>query len=263
MAQSDNYRLKLQGTLDAIATARAKWEEGTLKASNSELYAILERCYTLYGDLKDDTAKRRALNALLVDLNMKPKTSTGLALKVIRYVFGKEGSREQAYARVITLVYELKPADQGFVSYIEERGGIEEIRRDNKVKSTTTMTPSDYRKLAIEALRVASVPVASFRLPTFIQPNKEYDEDYVVGLIRCNTDGTGDLVFGNSDAKVIDVVLTASGRDLDRKAQDSLKEIEHGDLAKRRAADVAAFAPRLFAEVPGHMHVNGEAIPAE
>jgi hypothetical protein len=263
MAENQAYRMNLKTTLDSIANERRHWEEGTLKAANGELYAILERCYKIYADLKDDTAKRRILNALLVDLGMKPKTSTGLALKVIRYVFGKEGSREQAYARVITIIYELKPADQGFVSYIEERGGIEEIRRENRIKSTTAMTPDDYRKLAIEALRVASVPVASFKLPSFIQPNKDYDEDYVVGLIRCNTDGTGDLVFGNSDARVIDVVLAASGRDLDQKAQDSIKELEHGDIAKRRAADVAAFAPRLFSQVKGSTVVERAAIPAE
>jgi hypothetical protein len=105
--------------------------------------------------------------------------------------------------------------------------------------------------------------VTSFKLPTYIQPNSEYDEDYVVGLIRCNPDGTGDLMFGNNDAKVIDTVLTASGKDLDAKAQDALKGMEEGDIARRRAADVKAFAPKLFANLKISHGLNGATMPAE
>ena len=105
--------------------------------------------------------------------------------------------------------------------------------------------------------------MTSFKLPTYIQPNNEYDEDYVVGLIRCNSDGTGDLMFGNNDAKVIDTVLTASGKDLDAKAQDALKGMEEGDIARRRAADVKAFAPKLFAPSTAPLSLSGINVPAE
>jgi hypothetical protein len=111
---------------------------------------------------------------------------------------------------------------------------------------------------------MARIPVASFDLPEFIQPNSEYDEDYVVGLIRCNPDGTGDLLFGNNEAKVIDTVLVASGKYLDQKAQDDQKGLEAADVAKRRAEDVKSFAPKLFASVSAHMPINGEhRVPAE
>lgn len=263
MSTTANYKLNLQTNLDTIAQARQLWEDGTLRAANAELYAILERCFALYSELRDDTAKRRALNALLTDLAMKPKSNTSLGLKVIRYVFGKEGARELAYSKVLTVVYDLKQADQSFTSYIEERGGIEEIRRESAVKTSTKMTSADYKQLAVVALQTAAVSVTSFKLPTYIQPNSEYDEDYVVGLIRCNPDGTGDLMFGNNDAKVIDTVLTASGKDLDTKAQDAIKGMEVGDIAARRAADVKAFAPKLFANLTISPGLNGAAMPAE
>lgn len=263
MSTTANYKLNLQTNLDTIAQARQLWEEGTLRAANTELYAILERCFALYSELRDDTAKRRALNALLTDLAMKPKSNTSLGLKVIRYVFGKEGVRELAYSKVLSVVYDLKGADQSFTSYIEERGGIEEIRRESAIKTSTKMTSADYKQLAVEALQTAAVSVTSFKLPTYIQPNSEYDEDYVVGLIRCNSDGTGDLMFGNNDAKVIDTVLTASGKDLDAKAQDALKGMDEGDIARRRAADVKAFAPKLFAATANTAPLNGVAVPGE
>lgn len=257
------YKTQLEKTLDQIAASRAVWEEGTLKASNDELYAILERCFAVFAEMKEDTAKRRSLNSLLTDRSMKPRTSTSLGLKVIRYVFGKEGNREQAYAKVMGIAYDLKPADQSLTSYIEECGGVEEVRRTSKIKDGKTMTAEDYKSIAVAGLNMARIPVASFKLPEFIQPNSEYDEDYVVGLIRCNPDGTGDLLFGNNDAKVIDTVLVASGKYLDQKAQDDQKGLEAADVAKRRAEDVKSFAPKLFASVGANMPTHHQAIPAE
>ncbi|QPI86368.1 hypothetical protein I3V23_05225 [Rhodobacterales bacterium HKCCA1288] len=257
-----NYKVQLERTLDQISAARAAWEEGTLKASNDELYAILERCYAVFAEMKDDTAKRRALNALLTDRNMKPRTSTSLGLKVIRYVFGKEGNREMAYSRVLTIAYDLKPEEQTLTSYIEECGGVEEVRRLQKIKDGKTMTAEDYKQMAVMGLNMARIPVATFDLPEFIQPNSEYDEDYVVGLIRCNPDGTGDLLFGNNDAKVIDTVLIASGKYLDQKAQDDQKGLEAADVAKRRTEDVKTFAPKLFASMSPKVRITSAAVPA-
>ncbi len=259
-----NYKVQLERTLDQISVARAAWEEGTLKASNDELYAILEQCFAVFVEMKDYTAKRRALNALLTDRNMKPRTSTSLGLKVIRYVFGKEGNREIAYSRLLTIAHDLKPAEQSLTSYIQECGGVEEVRRVSKIKDGKAMTSDDYKQIAVAGLNMARIPVASFDLPEFIQPNSEYDEDYVVGLIRCNPDGTGDLLFGNNEAKVIDTVLIASGKYLDQKAQDDQKGLEAADVAKRRAEDVKTFAPKLFAAVGAHTRMNGEhKVPAE
>ena len=217
----------------------------------------------MFAEMKDDTAKRRSLNSLLTDRNMKPRTSTSLGLKVIRYVFGKEGNREQAYARLLSIAFDLKPAEQSLTSYIQEYGGVEEVRRLPKVKDGKTMTADDYKQIAVAGLNMARIPVASFPLPEFIQPNSEYDEDYVVGLIRCNPDGTGDLLFGNNDAKVIDTVLIASGKYLDQKAQDDQKGLEAADVAKRRTEDVKTFAPKLFASMAHKVRITDAAIPAE
>jgi hypothetical protein len=253
------YKVQLERTLDQISEARAVWEEGTLKSANEELYTILERCFAVFSEMKDDTAKRRSLNSLLTDRSMKPRTSTSLGLKVIRYVFGKEGNREIAYARLLSVAYDLKPAEQTLTSYIQECGGVEEVRRVSKIKDGKKMTAQDYKNIAVEGLNMARIPVASFDLPEFIQPNSEYDEDYVVGLIRCNPDGTGDLLFGNNEAKVIDTVLVASGKYLDEKAQDDQKGLEVADVAKRRAEDVKTFAPKLFAS----MAPSATKVPAE
>ncbi len=99
------------------------WEEGTLRAANDELYAILEGVYALYAELKAEVGKRRAFAALLTDLEIKTQANTSLALKVIRYVFAGQGRREEAYARVVAIAHDMKGPDQSFTSYVQECGG--------------------------------------------------------------------------------------------------------------------------------------------
>ena len=73
--------------------------------------------------------KRRAFAALLTDLEIKTQANTSLALKVIRYVFAGQGRREDAYARVVAIAHDMKGPDQSFTSYVQECGGLEEVRR--------------------------------------------------------------------------------------------------------------------------------------
>ena len=52
MSVQTQIKIDIHKRLDAMHTARATWEEGTLRASNDELYAILESVYALYAELK-------------------------------------------------------------------------------------------------------------------------------------------------------------------------------------------------------------------
>ena len=56
------------------------------------------------------------------------------------------------------------------------------MRRVSKIKDGKKMTADDYKQIAVTGLNMARIPVASFALPEFIQPNSEYDEDMLLGL---------------------------------------------------------------------------------
>ena len=111
--------------------------------------------------------------------------------------------------------------------------------------------------------------VSTFELPTFIQPNTDYEEDYAVALVRCHDDGTGTIVYGCNEAGVIDAVLVSSGKDLDQRAQDSKAQVDAGDLAERRARDVREFTSKMItvSSMPnasvngGALRTNGAATP--
>ena len=187
MSVQTQIKTDIHKRLDAMHTARATWEEGTLRASNDELYAILESVYALYAELKTEVGKRRAFAALLTDLEVKTQANTSLALKVIRYVFANQGRREEAYARVVAIAHDMKSPDQSFTSYVQECGGIEEVRRVSTSTKSTAMSKEDFKKLALEGLQEVQVGVSTFDLPTFIQPNTDYEEDYAVAWYAAMT----------------------------------------------------------------------------
>ena len=122
MSVQTQIKSEMHKRLEAMSAARVQWEEGTLRASNDELYAILEGVYALYAELKAEVGKRRAFAALLTDLDIKAQANSSLALKVIRYVFGTQGRREVAYSSVIAIAHDMKDADQSFTSYVQECG---------------------------------------------------------------------------------------------------------------------------------------------
>jgi len=246
MSVQTQIKSEMHKRLEAMSAARVQWEEGTLRASNDELYAILEGVYALYAELKAAVGKRRAFTALLTDLEIKTQTNTSLALKVVRYVFAGQGRREVAYSSVIAIAHDMKDADQTFTSYVQECGGIEEVRRVPKSTKTTSMSKDDYKKLALEGLQEVQVGVTTFDLPSFIQPNTDYEEDYAVALVRCHDDGTGTVVYGCNEAGIIDAVLVSSGKDLDLRAQESLAKLDAGDLAAKRSRDVREFAAKMI-----------------
>ena len=246
MSVQNDLKNNIQKRLDAMHAARVTWEEGTLRAANEELYAILEGVYALYAELKAEVGKRRAFTALLTDLEIKTQANTSLALKVVRYVFAGQGRREVAYSSVISIAHDMKGPDQSFTSYVQECGGIEEVRRVPKSTKSATMSKEDFKKLALEGLQEVQVGVSTFDLPTFIQPNTDYEEDYAVALVRCNDNGTGTIVYGCNEAGIIDAVLVSSGKDLDERAQESLAKLDAGDLASKRARDVKEFASKMI-----------------
>jgi hypothetical protein len=246
MSVQSQIKTDIHKRLDAMHTARVTWEEGTLRASNDELYVILEGVFAMYAELKAEVGKRRAFAALLTDLEVKTQANTSLALKVIRYVFGTQGRREDAYARVVAIAHDMKGPDQSFTSYVQECGGLEEVRRVPMSNKASAMSKDDFKKLALEGLIEVQVGVSTFDLPTFIQPNTDYEEDYAVALVRCNDNGTGTIVYGCNEAGIIDAVLVSSGKDLDERAQESLAKLDAGDLASKRARDVREFASKMI-----------------
>ena len=57
MSVQSQIKTDIHKRLDAMHTARVTWEEGTLRAANEELYAILEGVYAMYAELKAEVGQ--------------------------------------------------------------------------------------------------------------------------------------------------------------------------------------------------------------
>ena len=71
MSVQSQIKHDIHTRLEQMSAARLVWEEGTMRAATTELYAILEEVYALYAELKTEVSKRRAFAALLTDLDIK------------------------------------------------------------------------------------------------------------------------------------------------------------------------------------------------
>jgi hypothetical protein len=52
MSVQSQIKHDIHTRLEQMSAARVIWEEGTMRAATTELYAILEQIYALYSELK-------------------------------------------------------------------------------------------------------------------------------------------------------------------------------------------------------------------
>ena len=105
----------ISNQLTSLSSQRSTWEAGSYKQSNDELYAILDGCHRLLGELRASTKSRKQLNAALEQAGFPVQSNTSLELKVVRAVFGTDGHRAFGYVRVLQVAAAV-PNSQNFCS---------------------------------------------------------------------------------------------------------------------------------------------------
>lgn len=239
-------------TLDDLFSAREAWENGSLLKSNTELYAILDRCFTLHQQISAMTEGKRkvikAINQRLSEMDMNPDKIGDLASKIVRYVFKHSGKRVTAYARVLKFALVEKPENQSMEAYIISKGGIEEIRRTLKPGE---MTPSERRAKLVEAAEAELVDaeplINEIKLVDELQPANDSEFDFCAALVRKNPDGTGAIVYGSTTTSIVKNLLAEAAKErskakADAEAYEKLSEDFKAriDLIKQAKAQHAA-----------------------
>jgi hypothetical protein len=216
-----NFKNELTATLNMLIAQREAWETGSYKKATDDLYAILEQCGTIYEAVRSDKGNARALTAVADDMGIAFTKGTGAALKVVRVVFGKQGNREFAYARVLKAWFEERAADQSVTNFLIERGGIESVRRASSQKALG-LTSDEYRDIAAKLL-VGGKPFATLPVNNLMVRDDKNDTDYIVAIVR-NNKGTGELVYATNKASLVNAALAVTGKELDElQKQDASK----------------------------------------
>ena len=114
--------------------ARISWETTELAASNKRLYSILREAYSYYLVMKQDTVKEtRAKHAAELDAFIDKRgytfmPSTHDMTRVVKCVFGVDRRRVSAYSIALREALRQQIAAADLVTFIEENGGVEQIR---------------------------------------------------------------------------------------------------------------------------------------
>ena len=226
-----NFKTELATTLNTLIADRKTWENGSYKQANNDLYEILEQCGTIYAAVREDSTNARALNAVAEELGIVFNKGTSAALKVVRIVFGKQGDREFAYARVLKVWFDERTDNQTVTNFLIGRGGIEEVRRASKKKGSQLST-DDYREIAAAAL-VEGATLSTLSITNAMISDDKNDTSYIVALIRNKNDGSGAVLYATNKASLVNAALVATGKEL-----HDLQEQEDSETATTEKRDL-------------------------
>lgn len=141
-AQSSTLRQNAASLLQSLEAERLQWETGAYRTSNQLLYALLARCAEYSGELPPDAAKLRSieLKNFYVSRGYVYKREQPLVTRVVRAIFGCKVDRRRIsnYSLVLREAQQKKIAPSDLPKWIEERGGLQEIKLS---RSTTFVSP--------------------------------------------------------------------------------------------------------------------------
>lgn len=227
---------KLSAALKQLHDKRTTWQNGTYKRSNDELYGILAGCHTLLVQLRGEIKLRKKLNDAIEAAGYTVRSNTSIELKVVRAVFGVENKRIQAYVRVLQLAKTDMPKGWTLQEWIEEHGGIEEVRRKPKAGLTAAEKAKKHRELAEAKLANAEHIGKRFVPDDSLQPDDGGNYAYTVALVRVDADGKASLVFGTNKNALVKAVITEAGKKLAERKAEHDEQSKHSKKRKERDA---------------------------
>lgn len=153
---------------ELLVAERQAWQDNAYRASNDQLYALLQKCYATYKAMSMDSEEAKALRSALTDyinLNgLKFNAGTHTIVKIVKCVFGADRRRVSAYGIVLRRALSEEVSILDIPTYIRDNGGVEEIRL---AKAPNAMTAKQKATAAAEAVQAQSMGVfASAALAT-------------------------------------------------------------------------------------------------
>ena len=190
--------------IKALVDDRKAWEHCAYVKSNEQLYAVLGDCYALYFDLrgadKETKAARAELDELCKQKGYRFNEGTHVLTKLVKYVFdGIDRRRVSAYSLVLREALAQETKVGGISAFINNNGGVEEIRRS---KSKTAKTPAQKAELGKQAVANNKLAVINDAALTMLVQHAEISAgDDLVAILTQQSDGTfvvRHLVFNKS-----------------------------------------------------------------
>lgn len=249
--------------LDAARKARQVWEEGVFASSNEKLRALLVAAFDIFQACVANPDLTGGITELLKHFNLKHSKNTSLELKIVRLVFADETTQHKhkqrllSYARVMTLAHADNQTSATLDQYIQDQGGIDEIRRTKSTKSSE-LQAQQYATVAKKQFANTQEAglIDTFKLPPELKPAN--GNRYSVALVRDNQDGTGTIVHGLNTNSLVEKALEEVGKVIAKHVGEQAAKNLIAGASQHHAAAVAqatravnsAFSPELSLPEP-------------
>ena len=191
----------VDGLLNAVIAKHDAWHDGTRKASTQELYSVLAECLELMVTVKVQRSYA-ALNAKLVALGVKHNESTSLQTRIVRAVFKHDSRNLGRYAAIIKLADQHAVTSEGFVAWVNDKGGIDAARQHYAQPKAATVSNDELYRLATDHLRGAST-LATVSGKQLANVSAAPTSGYVVSIARLNAAGDYEIVGASTDATAL------------------------------------------------------------
>lgn len=203
---------RLKKVADELAQRRVIWEEGALRSSNQELFALLADCLALYLHLTRFDDARKEFHAIYKERGFESTKGTSLMTKIVRYVFGERAQKRTfAYAKVLNIAVEQSIAPEFFPAFVTQHGGIEEIRRNGVDAEEKRQQRAEMIEKAAASLKVLK-PLAE----NLVAPNNlkvEGKTNFVAIIARKEANDTLSLVHVTSNETLVDALLVQAAKE--------------------------------------------------
>jgi hypothetical protein len=147
--QATSVVVNAANMLANMEAERITWEQGVYRTSNQSLYAVLAKCLSFCGELSLADAKQRssALETFFKERGYKYKKESPLVSRVVKAVFGNiDRRRVSTYSLVLRQAQKEMIANNDLAKWIEEKGGIQEIRLGRSATFVSPKTKAEAAK---------------------------------------------------------------------------------------------------------------------
>lgn len=164
----------IEQTLQQLIVQREQWQATVYRASNDQLYGILQACYGLYKSMEGTSSEAKELRKQL-DAHIKAnrysfQPSTHTLTKIVKCVFGADRRRVSAYSIALRAALQASIGTVDIPSFIRDNGGVEEMRL---AKAPNAMTSKQKAVAGADAVLGKNIGVfASAELNTMLDAGK-------------------------------------------------------------------------------------------
>jgi len=208
----------LVNKIDELVNKRKTWEDGAYKASTVELCTLLDECYAIFEEARANKTLAKRIRTLVEERKLTVQENTSLATRIVRLVFGNCGKRAYSYAKVLTVAAEEKRENESMLTFVNNRNGIENIRRQKGHGQTESELRAEYAEFADEVLTAGNAIVADIKATSEMEADTQATYSFSVALLRTDGKGKASIVYTTRAAGIVKATLSDAGKKLKTEA---------------------------------------------